>query len=187
MIHPIKHFLTITHHRHMVMRYCFKCGLYRQGLVHDLSKYSITEFWRGAKYYAGGVKSPHPNERLKKGYSEAWMHHKGRNKHHAEYWFDYNIEKGCYAPVPMPDRYIAESLCDRIAASKTYNKKAYTQSFPLDYFNRENGGLLIHEETREKLRFLLTYLRDNGQRACFKYIKKHLRKKIEFERLKEQA
>lgn len=28
----------------MVLRYCFKCGLYKQGLLHDLSKYGITEF-----------------------------------------------------------------------------------------------------------------------------------------------
>lgn len=183
MIHPIKHFITITRHRHMVMRYCFKCGLIRQGLVHDLSKYGPTEFWRGAKYYAGGIKSPHPNERAKKGYSEAWMHHKGRNKHHVEYWFDFNIELKTYAPVPMPDRYIAESLCDRISASRNYNKKAYNDSFPLDYFQKENGGLIIHEQTKRKLLFLLTYLKDNGQKATFKYIKKHLKKKIPFDEL----
>ena len=182
MLHPIKHFITITHHRHMVMRYCFKCGLIKQGLLHDLSKYSFTEFWRGAKYYAGGVKSPHPNERAKKGYSDAWMHHKGRNKHHAEYWLDFNIELQQYAPVKMPAKYLAESICDRIAASKTYNKKTYNDSFPLEYFLHHEQTMIIHDETRKEMEYILTYLKDNGQKKTFKYIKRHLKKKIPFDK-----
>ncbi len=185
--HPIKHFLTITKHRHLVMRYCFKCGLIKQGLLHDLSKYSFLEFSRGAKYYAGGVKSPHPNERAAKGYSEAWMHHKGRNKHHVEYWNDFNIELQHYAPVSMPDKYIAESICDRIAASKNYNKKTYNDTFPLDYFMHEGNHLPIHETTRNKMYFLLTYLANNGSKKTFKYIKYHLKKKIPFEELKDNT
>ena len=76
----------------MVMHNCFKCGLYWQGLVHDLSKYSWTEFSVGAKYYQG-TRSPNDAERESKGYSSAWLHHKGRNKHHLEYWVDYSVDK----------------------------------------------------------------------------------------------
>ena len=83
-MHIIKHFRTITHHRHLVCQYCFKVGLYWRGLTHDLSKYSPTEFWRGAKYYQGTF-SPTQQERRENGYSLAWMHHKGRNRHHFEY------------------------------------------------------------------------------------------------------
>ena len=75
MIHPIKHFIIITKHRHKVLRYCFRCGLCKQGLAHDLSKYGFTEFWLGAKNYLGS-KSPHSKERDIKGYSEGWMHQK---------------------------------------------------------------------------------------------------------------
>ena len=32
------HFETITRHKLLVMKYCFACGLYEQGLAHDLSK-----------------------------------------------------------------------------------------------------------------------------------------------------
>lgn len=46
-----QHFKTITTHKMWVMRYCFKIGLYWQGLTHDLSKYSPTEFLVGMKYY----------------------------------------------------------------------------------------------------------------------------------------
>ena len=42
-MHIFKHFMTITKHRFLVLKYCFKAGLYRQGLAHDLSKYSFND------------------------------------------------------------------------------------------------------------------------------------------------
>ena len=81
------HFRTITHHRLLVMKGCFQVGLYRQGLLHDLSKYTWTEFKTGVRYYQGD-RSPNAAEKEIMGYSPAWLHHKGRNKHHFEYWTD---------------------------------------------------------------------------------------------------
>ncbi len=175
-MHIIKHFITITKHRHKVMIYCFRCGLIWQGLTHDLSKYGFTEFWNGAKYYLGN-KSPHYKERETKGYSDAWMHHKGRNKHHTEYWLDVNQEIHKYEPVKMPDRYLAENLCDRIAASKNYNKGHFERQMVLDYFNHESGSLIIHEETRAKLKELIEMYVEKGEKETFKYIKKNYRSK----------
>lgn len=86
------HFETITRHKLLVMKYCFACGLYEQGLAHDLSKYSPTEFIPGCIYYQGDH-SPNEAEREAKGYTSAWLHHKGRNKHHLEYWIDYSTTK----------------------------------------------------------------------------------------------
>ena len=104
----IGHFKTITKHKILVMRYCFSIGLYKQGLLHDLSKYSWTEFRVGIRFYKG-YKSPNGVERIQTGTSTAWLHHKGRNKHHFEYWCDYDLQDpnrmiGC----PMPYRYVAE-------------------------------------------------------------------------------
>ncbi len=87
MWHYFKHFATITRHRHMVIRHCAKAGIFWQGLRHDLSKYSPPEFLPGARFYLGD-RSPTEAERKECGYSKAWMHHKGRNKHHFEYWND---------------------------------------------------------------------------------------------------
>ncbi|MBQ9448334.1 MAG: catalase [Acholeplasmatales bacterium] len=171
-MHPIKHFLTITKHRHLVMHYCFKCGLYKQGLLHDLSKYGITEFWNGAKYFLG-TKSPHLAERSDRGYSLAWMHHKGRNKHHMEYWIDMNVNTKEYEPVRVPKRYVYESICDRIAASKVYKKKEFTLRDPLDYFYYEGNSIPMHPDTRVLLESLLKYYADNGEKALFKYMKKN--------------
>ena len=98
-----EHFKTITHHKWLVMQGCFKVGLYWQGITHDLSKYTPTEFWSGAKYFQG-TRSPNAAEREDKGYSEAWMHHKGRNRHHYEYWQDVNLQSGVYEPVPINEK-----------------------------------------------------------------------------------
>ena len=144
MFHPIKHFITITKHRNEVIRLCFKAGIGFQGLFHDLSKYSPTEFIPGAKYYMGD-QSPNNGERIDKGYSLAWMHHKGRNKHHFEFWYDYEMETKKLVPIDMPDRYIKEMFCDRVAASKTYNKLNYTQESPLSssLIGSKSGAMLV--------------------------------------------
>ena len=99
------HLSTITKHRTLVMIHCFKVGLYWRGLTHDLSKYSPTEFLVGVRYYQGN-RSPNTAEREDKGVSTAWMHHKGRNKHHFEYWTDLQIGTRQYVPVPMPTEYL---------------------------------------------------------------------------------
>jgi len=173
-IHPIKHFKTITKHRHAVIKHCFKAGIGFQGLFHDLSKYSMTEFIPGAKYYQG-TRSPNEGEREDIGFSRAWMHHKGRNKHHFEYWTDYDRTTKQMKGMPMPDRYIKEMFCDRVAASKIYQGKDYTDESGLKYYEqgRQKRGILIHEDTAAKLEFLLKMLADKGEEETFKYIRRH--------------
>lgn len=171
----IQHFNTITKHRLLVMKYCFKCGLYRQGLLHDLSKYSHIEFHNGVKYYTG-KHSPITDERIDKGYSDAWMHHKGRNKHHSEYWVDVNVETNRYEPIPMPEKYIAEMFCDRLAASMVYSGKNYQKYKPLEYLYREKNRILMHPNTFKKIEFLLQMYIDKDEKEVFKYIKKNMRK-----------
>ncbi|MCR5154047.1 MAG: DUF5662 family protein [Lachnospiraceae bacterium] len=175
-MHFFKHLKTINRHKRMVMVHCFKCGLIWQGLLHDLSKYSPTEFINGAKYYAG-IHSPHFNERKDKGYSDAWMHHKGRNKHHPEYWTDYNMELKRYAPVKMPDKYLAEMICDRVAASKNYNWGHFTPDIPLNYFISKNDASVMHPETAKATEMLLRMYAEKGEKETFKYIKENLVKK----------
>ena len=169
MIHPIKHFITITRHRHKVMHYCFKVGIGFQGLFHDLSKYSFVEFWNGAKYYTGYC-SPIVFERKDKGYALSWMHHKGRNKHHIEYWVD--IVGDEYGPVRMPIKYLKESFCDRIAASKIYMKKNYTNAYPLIYFNTKEPFIKMHDETYNVLKCWLEWLSLEGEKKALKKIRK---------------
>ena len=165
-----KHLKTVNHHRFLVLVGCFWVGLVRQGLTHDLSKYSPTEFLEGARYYQG-IRSPNAAEREDKGYSEAWMHHKGRNRHHYEYWTDMNRATRTYESVPMPRKYLAEMVMDRIAACKTYQGANYHNGSPWEYFETSRERELMHPQTRRELGLLLTMLRDRGEKETFRYIR----------------
>ncbi len=171
-MHVIKHFLTVSRHRRAVRRNCFKVGLYRQGLTHDLSKYSPSEFWAGARYFQGN-RSPQAREREVLGYSAAWLHHKGRNKHHFEYWTDFSDGKKVY--VEMPARYFAEMICDRIAASKIYKKKDYGDGYPLEYFETRTDKQGMNEKTCDDLRYFLTMLKEHGEKYTFSQLKKFVK------------
>lgn len=173
------HLHTVNTHRRLVRQLCFRAGLYRQGLTHDLSKYSLAEFSTGVKYFQGW-RSPNAAERDELGYSGAWLHHKGRNRHHFEYWTDIMRvpdETGMgelkWSPIRMPVRYVVEMFCDRIAASKVYLKDAYTDESALIYFRREVGSApqLLHPETYELIERLLVMLAEEGEDAVFAYIR----------------
>ena len=125
-----------------------------------MSKYSPTEFIPGVKYYTG-TKSPNEGERIDKGYSVAWLHHKGRNKHHFEYWMDYSNVTHRNDPVEMPYNYVVEMFCDRVAASKIYNGSLYKETDPIDYFNKTHGE--FHESSE-------------GEDATFAYIREQMKK-----------
>ena len=170
------HLRTVNQHRKMVLKHCIKAGIPIRGLLHDLSKYSPTEFIPGVLYFQGN-RSPNEKEREISGYSKAWMHHKGRNRHHFEYWTDYSTVTKKMEAVPMPDIFIFEMFCDRVAASKIYNKEKYTNNMPLDYFLRSRPKRLIADDTARKLEFLLTMLRDRGEDYTFRYIRRQVRKK----------
>ena len=168
------HFKTITHHKFLVMKGCFRLGLYRQGLLHDLSKYSPSEFLVGVRYYQGN-RSPNAAEKEEKGYSSAWLHHKGRNKHHYEYWIDADPRNRVAAiGVKMPIRYLAEMFVDRVAASKTYQGASYTDASALMYYERTKDLMLMHDDTRAMLVKLLTMLKDEGEEKTFRFIKERL-------------
>ena len=167
------HLHTVNSHRRLVRKYCFKLGLYRQGMMHDLSKYSPSEFIPGVKYYQDGHRSPNNAQREDEGVSKAWLHHKGRNKHHFEYWIDYDVEGNStiLAGMKMPVKYVAEMFCDRVAASRIYNKDKYKDSDPLDYYIKGLGHYIMHPETDELLHNLLKMLADKGEEYTFAYIK----------------
>ena len=176
-MHFIGHFKTITRHKILVAKGCFKLGLYYQGIMHDMSKYSPTEFLVGVKYYQG-TESPNNAERMEEGISMSWLHHKGRNRHHYEYWVDYSTQsiEGGMAPVPMPRKYVAEMLMDRIAASKTYRGSAYKDSDPLAYYKNAKEPPFMHIQTRRQLEHLLTMLAEEGEEKTFAYVRRILKK-----------
>lgn len=175
----IGHFKTITKHRHAVIKHCKKAGIFWQGLRHDLSKYSPAEFLAGARFYVG-TRSPNELERDKYGYSSAWLHHKGRNRHHFEYWVDYNPATRKVGPVKMPLKYVVEMVCDRIAASKIYQGDAYSDRHPLEYFMRGKPNRMIHPETSDLVEKLLVLLAEHGEEVTFTCMKALLKENKEY-------
>lgn len=168
------HLATVSRHRALVLVYCCKAGIPWQGLWHDFSKFSPIEFWVGVRYYQGDH-SPNEEERRQKGYSAAWLHHKGRNRHHLEYWIDYSGGgPNALAGVKMPPRFVAEMICDRMAASKTYRGSAYTNRDPWLYYAASKDHYVLHPETRAQMERALKLLRDEGEQAMFHYIRSQL-------------
>ncbi len=179
-----RHFRTITHHKFLVMAGCFRVGLIWQGLLHDLSKYTPVEFLVGCKYYQGTM-SPNNAERLKKGYSSAWLHHKGRNKHHLEYWIDYGVpdkkgprkgEKKGLCGMKMPLCYAVEMYIDRVSASKNYQKELYRDDSALAYYRKGKEFHMLHADTRALLELLLEMLAVRGEKETNRFIRTRLLK-----------
>ena len=170
------HFKTITRHRMLVCEGCFKVGLYYQGLVHDLSKYNPVEFMTGVKYFQGD-RSPNAAERDAIGYPMAWLHHKGRNYHHNEFWTDFGKEfPNGVRGVKMPIKYLVENYMDRVAACKVYQKEKYTDRSAWEYFDRSRNYIIMHPETKKMLEKMLLVLAEKGEDEANRYIR-HLLKK----------
>lgn len=167
------HLNTIHKHRKAVRKLCFKCGLYWQGITHDLSKYSAVEFINGVKFFTGKA-SPHYGERKANGFSIAWIHHHNRNPHHCEYWVDI-MPNGQSEPIPMPLKYLAEMLCDRVAASKTYLKDEFNDRAPLDYYLSHIDENKFHPDTRKKLEYYLYFMAEHGMDKMFEILKEELK------------
>lgn len=171
-----RHFGTVSRHKWLVFELCVRCGIPLQGLIHDLSKFSPDEFLVGARFYQGD-RSPNAAERHVRGASRAWMHHKGRNKHHYEYWTDMREGgDGTLYGTLIPTRYMVEMFCDRVAASKVYSGMAYRDSSPLEYFERElkAGNLPFHPDSAAFLYVLLEHLAEQGEDATLHFIRKNI-------------
>ena len=99
------HLKTILTHKKWVFYYMSKLGFPFRGFVHDFSKLSPTEFFEGVRFW-DGKRSPVLVAKERLGISYAWLHHRGRNKHHYEYWID-KLDQGG-VPQPIPFKYVIE-------------------------------------------------------------------------------
>jgi len=167
----LKHLKTILTHKWYVGKYCFKYGLFWQGLVHDLSKFSPTEFLESIKYYTG-TSSPIDACKKDKGYSMAWFHHRGRNPHHPEYWVD-NFDKGMEPKIKIPWKYMLEMFCDFCGAGIAYGKtgKLDTKRECL-WWDTRRKTVVMHPES---LRLMDTFMWDlytDNKITCLKQKKR---------------
>lgn len=153
-----KHIKLVFKHKWLVFKFSCKLGIPFRGFMHDWSKFSFEEFWESVKYYDGGV-SPITKCKMDKGYSRAWLHHKGRNKHHDWYWVDLNAPE--VAPV-IPYKYVVEMICDKLSASITYNGKNWTRNSEYDYWQKEKTKIIMNPKVENFFTEVFTQVRDNG-------------------------
>lgn len=168
----IRHFKTICKHKYYVFKYCKQVGLIWRGLVHDLSKFSPTEFFESVKYYTG-TKSPIDTCKELNGYSKAWMHHKGRNTHHYEYWQD-NFDKGT-DHVIMPFNDALEMLCDYLGAGKAYSGKDFTFRDELKWYENKRETANAMNPVIKEFMYIMLYILANFE--SFKFTRE-LAKKV---------
>lgn len=153
-----KHFFVISRHRWIVFKLCAKAGIFWRGILHDLSKYSPIEFFEGVKYFKGTY-SPIIECKKENGYSKAWLHHKGRNKHHTEYWIDLNAPEK--TPI-MPYKYTVEMLCDKLAAGIIYQGKNWNKEYPIRYWEKEREKILINKKMEDLVTDFLVQVSEKG-------------------------
>ena len=167
----IGHFNVVVKHKWKVFRLCCKVGIPMQGLLHDMSKFSPIEFFESARYYTNGTYSPIRNCKEKKGYSMAWIHHKNHNKHHYEYWYDYNAK----TPSPMmPFKYFLEMVCDSFAAGMVYQGKNWTKEYQFTYWNKVKDHAIMHPNMFQLLETIYQDVSIEGLDAVLK--RKRLKK-----------
>ncbi len=154
----VKHFIVITKHRWVVFKLCCRVGEPWRGFVHDLSKYSPTEFFESVKYF-NGKHSPITDCKKDKGYSEAWLHHKAHNKHHIDYWVDLSASNK--TPI-IPYPYVAEMLCDKLAAGIIYKGKEWTKEYELQYWLHERDKALVNPQIEKLITDFLTQISIDG-------------------------
>lgn len=167
----LRHLKTISRHKWLVMRLCFKCGRYKRGLMHDLSKFGPTEFWTSARYFQGDH-SPIEAEKVEKGYSIAWQHHKGHNPHHWEYWID-NVGTRTNTPLPIPEEYIVEMICDWISAGIVYSGESpnYNEGYPvpLRYYFDHLSERIFEPNTQARIETYLNIVAIEGINVFCEY------------------
>jgi len=171
------HLKTVCTHKSAVYHQCKACGLGWQGNIHDMSKFSPVEFLSSVKYFQGN-RSPIEAEKEAIGYSKGWLHHKGKNKHHWEYWCDFSAKDGHIIKNKMPKKYLVEMLCDWIGAGKAYLKENWNTTQPLKYYYKVQNGRHLHPDTEAMVVYFLTIVNDYGLEEFHRKVKIWLKEDV---------
>lgn len=132
----------LARHKAHVYREGRKLGVGRlQLIVHDLSKFTPSEWGPMVENYAGRYNRRSRPSWLRGGYSRAFRTHCRRNPHHHEYW---SRRGDGGRPAEMPERYVREMVADWRGASMA---KGYGPDVRA-YYRRTATGRCLHPATR---------------------------------------
>lgn len=100
------YFKYVMEHKKNVWKVCKSKKIYKHGLLHDMSKLTLSEFKPYALYFYKD------KELYREQFETAWHTHYKKNPHHWEHWVgEDNV------PVDIPILYIAEMIADWEAMS----------------------------------------------------------------------
>ena len=145
----LKYFKYVLVHKWFVMIECFKAGLLYQGLVHDNSKFLLSEFIPYMNHFFGDAKPIRdktgyykPTDTGDKEFDYAWFLHQKRNKHHWQWWVLPDGE-GTVKIMEMADEYLEEMLCDWRGAGKAQKNKTGVGA----WYSANKNKMKLHPET----------------------------------------
>lgn len=165
-----KHLWVVIKHKYNVLNFASKLGIFWTGLVHDLTKFSPTEFGRSVKYF-DGRRSPTIVERKEHdNFSYICVAHTGRNKHHWQYWVDYTRDDIVVNRMPFVNS--LEYVADVLSASKVYNPKEFNYMVAYNYFKEHSKTYLQHPATKEFILWCIKEINDYGFKAVKKKVTK---------------
>jgi hypothetical protein len=152
----IQYFSYVVRHRRYVRKACFSMGLYYQGIVHDLSKFRLSEAKRYMRWFSLSNKS------IEKEFNMAWNHHIKRNKHHRQYRVLIE-DSGAIKPIQMPKRYVEEMLCDWWGVGRAFAKTKEElmrydycpRSEVYNWYHKNKDNMKLHEKTRRHVEIFL--------------------------------
>lgn len=148
MVNYFEYFKTVMRHKFYVGKMLLRCGLVKQAISHDMSKLMPKEFVRNARRYNN---SEAISDKVEYEYAKAWCNHKAVNKHHWEYWTDFKKDGLKMIAYDMPNKYVAEMICDWVGAGMAYEKGSWKYSDLLQWYLSNYAGIHVSNFTRTKI------------------------------------
>ena len=133
------YFWYVIRHKRFYFKRAFARRQFVAAFTHDLSKFLPSEFAAYARYFYGTPPNHSHHVQIKMDFDRAWLYHQRRNKHHWNYWV-----KADGHPVPMPEKYIIQMVCDweAMALRKSGNSSA------LDFWLTNEKTMILHPITK---------------------------------------
>lgn len=145
----LKYLFYVIRHKWFVFIECCKLGIPWRGIVHDLSKFSFTEWFPYVETFYGDKPSPrdatgaYDPSQVSQDFDYAWLHHQHSNPHHWQYWLlrgDCDAQKA----LPIPEVYLKEMMADWRGAGRAQGKPDTA-----GWYLHNKDKMVMHPESRK--------------------------------------
>ena len=161
----LRYLAYVLRHKWFVLLECARRGILSRGLLHDLSKFSPSEWGPYVDHFYGrrlgrqrdATGYYKPTDTGDFAFDNAWLHHAHRNDHHWQYWVQAD-EPGTEPRVhPMAGYALIEMVCDWVGAARAQRSQATVG----EWYAANGHKMLLHPNTRTHVEFILDELTGN--------------------------